>query len=300
MRSVAGVPGPGVGEERFEAAGVVEQVGRELRGEGGRGEPIEAGGVGVGVARVGGGGEAAVVGFGGSGGGVVGGEERLVLVVEGGVEGGGVLRADGQGQVVFQRVERDVVAEHVAADGLIERVAAGLEALEEVGAAEALEAAAGAGEIRKRRRMFSVGLRRRIDVARQAVTRQVQRVNGGDGVVAEEHLVGVAGPVSDLDRPGDPLREVAAATIGHRKIDAAVVIGVAVFLLDEPAGAADEEQPHQVSPVVGEFALLEGGDGALPRVVPPLELDDPDRADQPLGAEAQVLILIHEEAKLTA
>ena len=70
-----------------------------------------------------------------------------VVVVGAGVEQRGVLRADGQRQAILQRVQKDVVAQDVAAHGEQERVAAAFEPLEKIGAAEADETLAGAGEV---------------------------------------------------------------------------------------------------------------------------------------------------------
>ena len=63
------------------------------------------------------------------------------------VENFGVLRADWNGEAVFKGMEEDVIPKNVAFHGEKEGVSAAFEPLKQIGAAEAHQAAAGAGQV---------------------------------------------------------------------------------------------------------------------------------------------------------
>ena len=140
-------------------------------------------------------------------------------------------------------------------------MAAALHAFDQVGAAEAHEALAGAREVvqddafglRWRRQ------RRRRDVVAEAVAGQFEGVNVGDDVVGKEAgvlLIDIEGRGA-----GHAHREVGAASVLEGEIFAPVFrVGLGVVLLDKAAGATDEVKAHQFAPVVGMLGLFEGGE----------------------------------------
>ncbi len=71
----------------------------------------------------------------------------LVLIVDAAIQQRRVLRADGQRQAVLDGVQEDVVAQDVALDRLDEGLPAALQPLEQVGAAEAHQPLARAGQV---------------------------------------------------------------------------------------------------------------------------------------------------------
>ena len=75
-------------------------------------------------------------------------------------------------------------------------------------------------------------------------------------------------------------------------------VGVGVVVLDEAAGSADHVEPHQLAPVVGVLALLEGGEGADRTLVAADELGLAELAQQLLRADAEVLIFRDEQPQL--
>ena len=311
-----GVPGSALGEDAQQRLHVFPQVLLQGRHEERGAEPLEAPAHGAGVVLVnvvGAGGEILFRPQGGRGRLVVGrivlvvgvaGEERLVVVGKSGVEQLGVLRAEGQRQVVLKRVEEDAVAQDVALDGEEEGLAAALQALEQVRAAKAHEAAAGAGQVRHLAGLgagrFLVG--RRDDVVGQAVARQVEAVDRIDHVRVVELGVLVAAVLAvDLDREsaGHALGERHVGAVGGgEELASGLRVGLGVVLLDEAAGAADEEEAHEFAPVVGIVAFLEGCEGADAALVAAQELGFAQLAQVLLRADAQVLLLQDEQAEL--
>ena len=202
---------------------------------------------------------------------VLAGEQSAVVVAEAGVESRGVLRPDGNGLVVLQRMEEDEVAQDVPLDGQQEGLPAAFQPLEEIRAAEAHQPLAGAGKIGDDK-LLGGGQRLGglfVDVVPQSVARQLEVVDGVDDRVGIEKRVLVAGvAVVDLEpnRFRRPPGEIRSGAVGERQKLAARLVLLRVVFLDEAPGAADQEQPHQLAPVVGVLAFLEGGeraDGAL-------------------------------------
>lgn len=201
-------------------------------------------------------------------------------------------------------VEVDVVAQDVPLDGLDERRAAAFEPLEEVRAAEAHQPLARVGEVAQRLGLLRRRGPRRIprDVVPQAVAGQVQRVNRLLDGCGEEPRV-LVGRVRRLDGVGDGARR-AIREVGARAVREGQVSAVGdrvlprVVVADEAAGAPHEVEPHQVAPVVRIVALLEGGEGAHGALVPLLELHLAQQAEHALRADAEVLVLRHEEPQL--
>ena len=75
-------------------------------------------------------------------------------------------------------------------------------------------------------------------------------------------------------------------------------VGLGVVVLNEAARAADQVQAHQLAPVVGVVALLEGGQRANRALMAADELGLADLPQQSLGADADVAILGDEQPKL--
>lgn len=223
-------------------------------------------------------------------------EERTVAVVVfvACVEQRRVLRADGQRQVVFERVKEDKVAENVPADREQKGMAAALETLEEVRAAETDEPLA-----RARKVLHHLGfiggwrlVRSGFEIIRQAVTRQVKQANRvHDFVGIEPGVLIVRVFVADVERErlGLALGEMETAAAfeneeatvclgfgtvalgalvlsGQQHGGAVGAFGEGVVALHEAPGAAHHEQPHHFPPIVGVLALFESGEaihGAL-------------------------------------
>ena len=200
---------------------------------------------------------------------------------------------------MFDGVQEHEVPQRVAFDREQEGVAAALQALEQVGAAETHQAPAGARQVvqhpgfgRRRRRAG-----RRRHVVAETVARKLQAVDGVDHVVGEQP--GVLRVDGEAQRAGRPRREVRARAVLEGQVAAAVgrVRGGVVFL-HEAARAADEEQAHQVAPVVGVLRLLEGGQRPHRRLVAAHELRLAHLPQQAFGADADVGALGHEQAQL--
>src|SRR5262245_44205180 len=65
----------------------------------------------------------------------------------------------------------------------------------------------------------------------------------------------------ELDGPGDPVREVGARAVREGQVFAAVGrVGPGIVGLDERTGSPHQVQAHQVPPIVGVRAYLEGGE----------------------------------------
>ena len=105
--------------------------------------------------------------------------------------------------------------------------------------------------------------------------------------------------ILELHRLGHASREVGSRAIRELKV-LAVALGIelGVVLLDEAAGAADQIEPHQIAPVVGVLALLEGGQRPHRALVSPDELRLAEFAKELLGANADVLLLVDEQPQL--
>ena len=252
-----------------------------------------------------------------------------VVVLGAGVEQGGVLGADGERQAVLQRVEIDVIAQNVATHREQEGVAAAFEPLEQVGAAEADEALAGAGEVRHHLGLFlgGRGVGRGLEVIGEAVARQVKQADGVHYLVGIEPGVLVV-RVALANAKGEGLGlalgkvETAAALedeeaavffgLGPLALGAFVLGGrqdggargafdEGVVAFDEAARAADHEEAHQFAPVVGMGAFFEGGeaiDGALMAAGKLVRAAVTVAADVFLGAYADDIVWIHEQTKL--
>ena len=202
-------------------------------------------------------------------------------------------------------MQEDVVPQDVPLDRLDERLPAALQSLEEIGAAESHEplartgqvvrspsprrasAARGASSRRNCPGRSAAGSRRLIVSTTSAAYSRAYWSFGSSSSILNFTVFGIA--VGKYDR-------VPSANV--RNFRPLARVGLGVVVLDEAARAADQVQPHQIPPVVGILALLEGGqrpDGAL---VPPDELGFAHLAQQCLGPDADVLVLGHEQPKL--
>ncbi len=139
-------------------------------------------------------------------------------------------------------------------------------------------------------------------VVRQAVAGQAQAVDRVHHVLGIERGVLPAGlhvGQRELHGPRHTRGKVGARAVGELQILAvAAGIGLGIVVLDEAARAAHEVQPHQLAPVVGVGALLDGGDRLEPALVPADELGLAQLPQQALGPDAEVRILFDEESKL--
>ena len=234
------------------------------------------------------------------------GEQRLagrVLVLVDPVADVGVGRAHRQVETFLDRVEVHGVAHGVAVERHEEGHAAGVHALVEAAAAEPHHALARAREVVENLLLLRGGGFRRlgVDVLLEAVTRKRELAHPIDHLLAVEALEHVAGRRAELERLGDAVGEVVQRAVPHLQVLASVVlVGEGVVLLDERARAAHEVELHQVAPVVGEEALLEGAD--RPRrhaaVLDRERLLAAFRRDLLLRADAQVLVGVDEELEL--
>ena len=208
----------------------------------------------------------------------------------------GVAGANRQRQALFDRVDEDEVSQYMAFHGKQEGMAAALQALEQVGSAEAHQPLAGAGKIIERK-LFRGCRRGGIeDVVAEAVAGQVQAVDGAYHVVREQ--LGVLATCLHLDglRHAGGKRRLAA--IGEQQVFAAASIRFGVVGLDEAARSANQVQAHQFAPVFRVFGMFEGSDGAGGGLMPADELRLAHLAQQPLRADAEILALAHEQPQL--
>lgn len=227
-----------------------------------------------------------------------------VFVLHPGVQKVRSLGADGQRVALFHGVDEDEVAQDVSLDGEQERLAAALQALEEVGATKPHESLPGTGEVVQHPGLGGRGraIGRSGHVVAEPVSRQVEIVDPGHHVVAIEASVLVLRVrIGDGEghRLRQPDREVGAPAVFEGEVLAPVGrIGRRVVLLNEGPGAADHVQAHELAPVVGVLALLEGGQGAHRALVAAEELGLPEVAKEPLRADADFAVLGKEETKL--
>ncbi len=171
--------------------------------------------------------------------------------------------ADGEREVIFDRVEEDAVAHDVAIDGHEEGETRGVHAFEEAGAAEAHHAFTGAREVVKECFFFLVGEGRcvRGEIFLEAVAREAEVAHGGDGLIGIEAFEHVAFGGIEFESFWEAVWE-----IGARAIFADEVVAVGgrvvecVIAADEGARAAHEVELHEVAPIVGLFAAVEGVD----------------------------------------
>ncbi len=239
---------------------------------------------------------------------VIVGEERRrvgIVVGEGVVEQLALLRPDRQLVPRAQRLQEDVVAEHVPLHRSKERRSAGLQALEEVRQAEPLEPAPGLREPGEHLLLAGRGGCATVlaDVVAETVARQLQRRERLDYVVGVEPSIGVVGgPL--VEDEGDvarhPVREEDPVAVGHGEV-APPRLGIALGVVpaDEAPRPPHQEETHHVPPVVHVLALLEGRERSR-RALVPLDEDllPSHLAEQVLGADAEIAILGHEEPEL--
>ena len=112
-------------------------------------------------------------------------------------------------------------------------------------------------------------------------------------------VVGVGLVYGELNRLGHAGREegLGPVLVGE-ELPPGFLVGLGVVVLDEAAGASYKVEPHQVAPVVGVLAEVEGRQGARRGLMTPAELHLAQFAQVPLGPNAQVLIVLHEHAQL--
>ncbi len=148
-------------------------------------------------------------------------------------------------------------------------------------------------------------LRRRsqtgLEIIAETVARQAQPVDGGHHRVRIEPGVSIAGVGivdAKLQIPGDAGREIGLAAVGEPKVLAALVL-VSVMLHDEAARAPHHVQPHQITPVVRVFALLESGQRPHRTLMATDEFVlAAEPGDQFLRPDADVGVLAQEQAQL--
>ena len=124
----------------------------------------------------------------------------------------------GSGQALLDGVQEDEVPQDVPFDGQDEGMAAALQPLEEIGAAEAHEARAGAGQVGQHLGFVGRGrlVGRRFLVVAQTVARQRQVVDRVDHIVGKEAGVLVVWVLLvdlELDGLGNARREVGPGAV---------------------------------------------------------------------------------------
>ncbi|OQC24337.1 MAG: hypothetical protein BWX70_02640 [Verrucomicrobia bacterium ADurb.Bin070] len=145
-------------------------------------------------------------------------------------------------------------------------------------------------------------MRRGLLIVAQPVAGQRQPVDGVDHIIGKQAGVLVAGILFgdfETDCLGHARREVGAGAVRELQIFArALRIELGVVLLDEAAGAADEIEPHEVAPIVGVLAFLECSERPDRTLMTADKLRLADFAKQPLGANADILLLVDKQAEL--
>ena len=140
------------------------------------------------------------------------------------------------------------------------------------------------------------------DVVAKAVSWQTQIVHPIDHMLRVQLgvLVIWIGLVDGkLDCFGDAGREErqGSVLIGE-ELSSCLLFRLRIVVLDETAGAAHKVEAHQVAPVVGVLAEVEGSQSPETGLVASDELHLAQISKQALRADAQVLVLLHEDAKL--
>lgn len=146
-------------------------------------------------------------------------------------------------------------------------------------------------------------MRRGRHVVPQTISGKVERIDGIHHVVGIEPgvLIGEVRLVNrERDGLGQALGKVRPTAIFKGQVLAPVGgVRVGVIVLNEAARAAHHVQAHQLPPVIGMLALLEGRQGAYGALVLADELGFAHLAELPLGANPQVFVFLHEQAQLT-
>ena len=181
---------------------------------------------------------------------------------------------------------------------------AALQALEEVGAAEPDETLASPGKVTDLPLLSLGGWRLRVikHVIAEAVPGQVQVLNNVDhlrrvqlGVL----VIGIGIVDGELDRLRHAGREERACPVlVGEELPPGLVVRLRVVFLNEAARAAHEVEPHQVAPVVGILAKVEGRQGARRGLVTPAELYLAQLPEEVFGPDSEVLVILHEDAQL--
>ena len=106
------------------------------------------------------------------------------------------------------------------------------------------------------------GLGLRCNVVAQPIARQGQRVDRSDYLVGVEPGIGIGG-VGVVDGKGQIFRhafgEIGLGAVRKLQVFAALIL-LGVMLHDEAACAAHHVEAHQIAPIIGIAAFLEGGE----------------------------------------
>src|SRR6266702_1814283 len=203
-------------------------------------------------------------------------------------------------------MEIDKVAQHMAFDGLDKCRSTALQALKQFGATEAHQTLPRAGEADKPLGLRGCRARPQVggDVVPQAVARQVEIIDRIDDRIRVEKGVGVAGLLivnRKFDGARQAQREEGTSPIIEVQVLAPRGVCLRVVVLDKAARATYQKQPHQVAPIVGVLALLEGGQRAYRALVAKIKGGLAQLADEPFRANAQVFTVLvrEEEAQLS-
>ena len=206
------------------------------------------------------------------------------MILGAGIEQRLILGADGQRQIILQRVKENKIAQDVATHRKQERMAAAFKALEKIRPAEADEPFAGAGQIVHD---FGLLLRRRhverwFEIIGEAVAWQIQHPDGIHYFIRIQFCVLVVRVVianTKRERLGLALGKMETVS-AFKNQKPAVFLGLGLIALgtfflrgqqhgtafgafresvvafDETARAANHEQAHEFAPVVGMITFF--------------------------------------------
>ena len=163
---------------------------------------------------------------------------------------------------MVDRVEHDRIAHDVPIERLEKDRAARLQALEEIGTTEAHQALPGTRQVLEQRPLArcSAGCSIRLEIVCQTVAGEQEATDRINNRLIVELAVRVTLIIRrNGDRPRNAVRKIEGRSSLQLQVEAlALGIIVGIVLLNERARTPHHKEPHQLAPIIGIGAILEG------------------------------------------